>query len=196
MSTSPYTPGSIHHRSRGGAAQAPEFAAVPTSCCQEFDAMKRDRFELLSAYLDGEVTPDERQMVLGWLRDDPDVRCLYNRLITLRQGLRDDTQIDNCDVDVTLSGVFRSLNHRFQLISMASVGVVVIGALNLLSGSFSSSGFGSSNLLWRWVLAPESESLSIALDQPAFPIPDASAAIPADGVSIQDKGGLPVDSDL
>lgn len=158
--------------------------------------MKRDRFELISAYLDGEVTPDERQLVLGWLRDDPDVRCLYNRLLTLRQGLRDDLRVAPCDVDVTLSGVFRSLNQRFQLITMASAGVAVIGLLNLLSGGLGSSSFGSSQVFSRWTLMPDNESLHIALDQPAFPIPDASAAIPADGTALQDKGGLPIDSDL
>lgn len=52
------------------------------------DNLKRDRFELLSAYLDGEVTADERRQVDVWLDTDPKVQRLYSRLLRLRQGLR------------------------------------------------------------------------------------------------------------
>ncbi len=54
----------------------------------ELDAMQRDRFELLSAYLDGEVTATERQQVENWLESDPEVQCLYKRLLKLRQGMQ------------------------------------------------------------------------------------------------------------
>jgi negative regulator of sigma E activity len=52
------------------------------------DMVKRDRFELLSAYLDGEVTAAERKQVEQWLEQDPFVQRLYARLLKLRQGLR------------------------------------------------------------------------------------------------------------
>ncbi len=45
-----------------------------------------DRFELLSAYLDGEVSPAERQQVQSWLDSDPQTQYLYQRLLKLRQG--------------------------------------------------------------------------------------------------------------
>jgi hypothetical protein len=44
------------------------------------DMVKRDRFELLSAYLDGEVTATERKQVEEWLANDASVQCLYARL--------------------------------------------------------------------------------------------------------------------
>ncbi len=40
---------------------------------------KRDRFELLSAYLDGEVIAAKRQQIEDWLRNDPGVQYLYVR---------------------------------------------------------------------------------------------------------------------
>ncbi|MEA5620965.1 zf-HC2 domain-containing protein [Cronbergia sp. UHCC 0137] len=46
-----------------------------------------DRFELLSAYLDGEITAVERRQVEEWLVSDPSVKRLYGRLLKLRQGL-------------------------------------------------------------------------------------------------------------
>lgn len=50
--------------------------------------MMRDRFELLSAYLDGEVTATERRQVEALLANDPAVRRLYDRLLGLRQGFQ------------------------------------------------------------------------------------------------------------
>jgi negative regulator of sigma E activity len=52
------------------------------------DMVKRDRFELLSAYLDGEVTATERKQVEEWLANDPSVQKLYSRLLKLRHSLR------------------------------------------------------------------------------------------------------------
>ena len=46
------------------------------------------RFELVSAYLDDEVTADERQLVAQWLQDDPEIRRMYRQLLMLRQAIR------------------------------------------------------------------------------------------------------------
>lgn len=43
----------------------------PPASSESLDNLKRDRFELLSAYLDGEVTSSERHQVEDWLRSDP-----------------------------------------------------------------------------------------------------------------------------
>jgi anti-sigma factor RsiW len=49
------------------------------------DMHNRNRFELLNAYLDGEVTADERRQIENWLTTDPQVQCLYARALKLRQ---------------------------------------------------------------------------------------------------------------
>lgn len=136
--------------------------------------IKRDRFELLSAYLDGEVTPYERQLVNSWLAHDPTAKCLYNRLLCLRQGLKSSPIEPIYTVDETLSGVFAGLNRRFQKTCMAGAGVLAIGALGFLSGVFS-----PQQMLLQQAAAPSSaaddaEVLEIALDKPAFPIPGVS----------------------
>jgi hypothetical protein len=61
-----------------------EIGLDATAC----SASQRDRFELLSAYLDGEVTASERRQVEAWLATDAKTQCLYSRLLTLRQGLQ------------------------------------------------------------------------------------------------------------
>lgn len=45
----------------------------------------RDLFELLSAYLDGEVTAKERRQIEDLLTADPGVQGLYARVLKLRQ---------------------------------------------------------------------------------------------------------------
>ena len=46
------------------------------------------RFELLSAYVDNEVTAEERKLVAQWLMDDPATQQMYKRLLMLRQAIR------------------------------------------------------------------------------------------------------------
>ena len=45
-------------------------------------------FELLSAYLDGEVTSEQRQQVQELLKQDPETKALYQRLLALREGFQ------------------------------------------------------------------------------------------------------------
>jgi anti-sigma-K factor RskA len=55
---------------------------------KDMDSLQRDRFELLSAYLDGEVTAAERARVQQLLATDADMQRLHDRLLKLRQGLQ------------------------------------------------------------------------------------------------------------
>ncbi|PSO55938.1 MAG: Fis family transcriptional regulator [Cyanobacteria bacterium QH_1_48_107] len=52
------------------------------------DDRQRDRFELLSAYLDGEASAAERKQVQQWLETDPEMQRLYARALKLSQGIQ------------------------------------------------------------------------------------------------------------
>jgi len=52
----------------------------------DIDSIQKDDFELLSAYLDGEVTAAERREVQNRLTTDPEMQRLHKRLLKLRQG--------------------------------------------------------------------------------------------------------------
>jgi hypothetical protein len=192
MSIPPYMPVKLE-KELGQAEDYGEVREGILSSCQDIDVLKRDRFELLSAYLDGEVTPDERRMVLNWMNSDPQAKCLYNRLMCLRQGFREGSHGQSCDADVAIDRVFQCLNYRMKLVGMAGLGVFVLGVLSMLSG-----GLGSSPGIWRWAAAVQSESLEIALDQPAFPIPKAPVEATATlGTSFVDgESVLPIESEL
>ena len=189
MTTFSYTPSHVQSLPTESVQDNGQALPPVTPCGHGLDATKRDRFELLSAYLDGEVTPDERQQVLSWLRDCDDTRCLYNRLLNLRQGMRTQVCPPACDSDETLGGVFHQLNHRLRLATMACAGVAAFSVIHLLSG-----GAGAGNGAWRMATGSQPEALHIALDQPAFPIPEISSVLDVGGPI--DQGGLPIDSEL
>lgn len=188
MTTSSYTPSHVQSLTTNPVQNDGKALQPITPCGHGLDATKRDRFELLSAYLDGEVTPNERQQVLSWLRDCDDTRSLYNRLLSLRQGMRTQACPPACDTDETLGGVFHQLNHRIRLVSMACAGVAAFSVIHLLSGA------GAGNGAWRMATGSQPEVLHIALDQPAFPIPETSSMLDVSGPI--DQGGLPIDSEL
>jgi anti-sigma factor RsiW len=48
----------------------------------------QDHFELLSAYLDRELTPEENQQVEQWLNNDPQAQQTYKHLSQLRYHLQ------------------------------------------------------------------------------------------------------------
>lgn len=174
---------------RGGVNQTPNHQMDHP---QDIDVTKRDRFELLNAYVDGELPPEERRMVLDWMNSDPKAKCLYNRLMRLRQGFREQGCSPCSDTDAVVAQVFHCLNYRVKLMGMAGAGVLVLGMLSLLSGSI-----GQYQSIWRWASMGKQESLEIALDQPAFPIPKApTSAVVLDSDTVEGAGVLPVESEL
>lgn len=100
------------------------------------DNLKRDRFELLSAYLDGEVTVNERRQVEQWLETDQHIRCLYSRLLKLRQGMRTmAVPVSERSVEQTIESVYKKVD-RSPKVAVAWVGA----ALALLAIPLFSSG--------------------------------------------------------
>jgi len=54
----------------------------------EFAGSADEAFELLSAYLDDEVTEEERCLVQHWLASDPEMKSHYQKQLKLRQAMR------------------------------------------------------------------------------------------------------------
>ncbi|MEA5463063.1 anti-sigma factor family protein [Leptothoe sp. PORK10 BA2] len=73
-------------QSDGNQLPAGETPEQRTEHLETYD--EEERFELLSAYLDDEVTAAERQQVAQWLMDEPHTLQMYRRLLMLRQAIR------------------------------------------------------------------------------------------------------------
>lgn len=140
------------------------------------DMQKRDRFELLSAYLDGEVTAAERRQVQEWLDTDPQVQQLYNRLLKLRSALRTVPIQQEVSADQTIDAFFDRLDRRptrrWRWGGVA-IAAVFVGALATLLP-------GRDSLVPQLAQSPtpSSEPLMVALNEPLVNIPKAAVTSP------------------
>lgn len=159
------------------------FLNQDVSSCQPFDVMdnlKRDRFELLSAYLDGEVTAAERRQVEEWLANDPTIQCLYSRLVKLRQGMRNlPAPPASLPTEQTVQQVMRRVGRPQPMAVLAwggaAIAAVFVGLVSNLAPTASVSNFVATPSPATTSTAIESEALILAIDQPIIEIPRAIA---------------------
>jgi hypothetical protein len=161
-----------------------------------------DRFELLSAYLDGEVTAAERRQVEKWLVTDESVKCLYARLLKLRQGVRSmPVPTSQHSPEVTFQQVWKRVSNRYRLGWMfggAAIATCVIGSL---------SGFIPGNTpqlqMAQQTIKPtvrETEPplkvspLMVALNNPVIEIPKTAVSLPQN--SVEQSGIVEPGTDL
>jgi len=153
------------------------------SPCPRDDAdatdLSLEQFDLLSAYLDGEVTSSERQKVRYWLESDPNFQKSYQKLLHLQQGL---THLSTPSVSSIPSDlpqqIFRKFDrqrhHRNWRIAGGFTAVV------LLTTAFSQINFSENS--WTAKLAKHfaapgqihSQPLKLALNRPLVEIPTAT----------------------
>jgi anti-sigma factor RsiW len=169
----------------------PNFPELPTlkGCCtvnQPIDGinmLKRDRFELLSAYLDGEVTAAERRQVEDWLANEPEVQRLYARLLKLRQELRTlPVPPVEQSVEQTIQHVFRRINRRVHLTVICGGTAIAALFIGAVSGTLPARQFAEIAQSPKSVVAP-GETLMVALNTPVVEIPKAAVAAPENAIT-------------
>ncbi len=150
--------------------------------------MQRDRFELLSAYLDGEVTAAERHQIETWLATDASTQRLYARLLLLRQKLQT-MPISKSDqsVEQLVNCVTARIEHRPRhlLWGGLAIAALVVGAV---LGSMPRQTYAPSvatNSLNQTDEVP-SDSLMIALNRPPIEIPKTSLSSPINSLPKSD----------
>jgi negative regulator of sigma E activity len=159
----------------------------------------RDRFELLSAYLDGEVTAEERCQVEQWLAEDPQVQNMHRRLMMLRQGFKTmPAPIATRPVEQTIENVFEKVDRRsrFRLLTggagfaaaAAALVATVVGVHQFNQGSAPQLAAKSNSSAIGKATDPASpEELQVALDEPVLLISKMPTTDPALN---QDLNGL------
>jgi anti-sigma factor RsiW len=151
------------------------------------DMEKRDCFELLSAYLDGEVTATERRQVEEWLSTDASIKCLYKRLLNLRQGLHNiPIPAGNQSTETTIEQVLTRANRRYQfslIFGGAAIAACVLGAISGLLPGNSSRMLEMAQTRPITELTPEATQpvavdlpLMVALNNPVIEIPKTAIA--------------------
>ncbi len=152
------------------------------------DMVKRDRFELLSAYLDGEVTATERRQVEEWLANDASVQCLYARLLKLRQGLRTlPVPTAQQSTEAAVEQVLTRLRRRSRLNWMVGGAAIAACAIGALSGLVTS-GSRTPQLARIEPIQTSSASmvppspLMVGLNKPVIEIPKAAVASPENSI--------------
>jgi anti-sigma factor RsiW len=137
-----------------------------------------DRFELISAYLDGEVSPTERKQVQQWLDHDPEIQQLHSRLLRLRQGFQSlPIPPLSQSPEALATAVFQKIDQRrvrrFWILGTGAIAAIFVGAVVYI--------LPNSNPIPRFAENPSldtSEALMIAVNQPVVEIPKAAVSTP------------------
>lgn len=153
-----------------------------TTASSKLDYTEEDCFELLSAYLDGEVTPQERKLVQQWLDCEPQIKKLYLQLRRLHNGLENLTAPASTTPTEQISAkvfesIDRSQRRRKALVwSSGAIAALCVAALSNL--------FSVNSPTFKFVQSPEQDSVNqtlmvaVAIDKPAVRIPKTAVAFP------------------
>lgn len=147
----------------------------------DLDSLQKDDFELLSAFLDGEITAVERQQVQTRLTNDAEMQRLHKRLLKLRQGF---IGMENLPLPVASQSaasltqqVFAKVDKRRRLRLGFGIGgaiaALAVGTLSfLLTPSPTPSSFQFvQEPNFQAKSPPKSELLMIAVNRPIIEIP-------------------------
>ena len=144
--------------------------------------LERDRFELLSAYLDGEVTPAERQQVQQWIETDPKIQQLYSRLLQLRQGMqtlpfpKPEQSVQQFSEEVFRRISRRQHNRRAWLWGGGALAALFIGVVSTVLTETHSP---TPQIAQSPQTETNAELLMVALNRPAVAIPPAVVSYPS-----------------
>jgi anti-sigma factor RsiW len=138
-----------------------------------FDGALGERFELLSAYLDGEATASERQQVQAWLASDPAFANQYRQMQRMQQAISA-IPVPSSDKSATqlADEVFTKIEHRrtqnkLRWIGGGAIAATLMAALASLGGLF-----GTNNSQWQMANKANTPApLMVALNDPILSIP-------------------------
>jgi len=140
------------------------------------------RFELLSAYIDGEVTRDEEELVEKWLSDDVNFRRLYQQQLKLRQLLIElpvpvaANSSVKAETEVMVNRVFAEIDKRSQRRKwkMAGIGLAAATVVGIFGSIFTINTSPQFSPVTNNIspTAPIAEEpVLIAMEEPLVPLP-------------------------
>jgi anti-sigma factor RsiW len=138
-------------------------------------AILDERFELLSAYLDGEVTTTERQQVEAWLANDRAFQHQYRQMQQLHVAFPRMTVPISQSAEALSAGVFAKLDrHRNRKLSWIGGGAIAATLAAAIAGFGGLFGDNSPQLQFAANKANTPAPLMVALNDPILSIPAKS----------------------
>ncbi|WP_293066171.1 MULTISPECIES: anti-sigma factor [unclassified Okeania] len=129
--------------------------------------MEQERFELVSAYLDGEVTPSQRREVELLLATDPVAKHLYQRLLQLHSEFQRMPVPPKVEpVEIMVDRVFDKIDRRSKRNFVLGGSAIAALCIAFISGIISNS---RTNIL-QLAEHSNSETVQIALNEPVIEI--------------------------
>jgi anti-sigma factor RsiW len=137
-------------------------------------AILDERFELLSAYLDGEVTVSERKQVEAWLASDRAFQHQYRQMQQLHLALPRITVPSSQSPQALATGVFAKLDRQRQRklawIGGGAIAATLVAAVSGLNGLFGD----NPRLQFAANKANTPAPLMVALNDPILAMPNKS----------------------
>jgi anti-sigma factor RsiW len=124
-----------------------------------------EKFELLSAYLDGEVSATERKQVEEWLASDAEFQQTYQQMLTLQGGLRSMPAEQSIPTEQLVTQVMNRLDRQPKLWAWGSLGAAAALVIGALSGVLT----GNQGGMMQMAQQPNTQSQSIEVPQPSIP---------------------------
>jgi anti-sigma factor RsiW len=155
-----------------------------------FMTIPEERFELLSAYIDGEVTEAEEQLVEQWLSDDVNFRSLYQQQLKLRQSLIDlpvpiaANSSVKLEADAMVKRVMAEIDKRShrKKWKLAGIGISVAAVIGVFGSLFTfnnNSQFSPVTSNINELKPPaqvKPETILIAMEEPLVPLPKSMSS--------------------
>jgi anti-sigma factor RsiW len=142
-----------------------------------------ERFELLSAYMDGEVTAEERRLVESWLANEPKVQQMHQRLLALKDGFSALPMAERSrPIETTIDQVFEKVERRSRLrvlvggsiAAAAAIVATVVGINSVGNGSLQFASQTANRTQTRVAPSPVEEKMTagylVSLEEPVIPL--------------------------
>jgi anti-sigma factor RsiW len=152
----------------------------------ELHVLDEERFELLSAYMDGEVTAAERKQIETWLDSDPEFQLVYKQMLQMQRSFHTMSVPPTESIETTVQQVMARIDRRPRLMVVwsglgAAAAAAFVGAVAVIPGlnpGQQLTNMAPANIAPRYVpeagatqvMAP---NLMLVLDRPPVEIPAA-----------------------
>ena len=149
---------------------------------------QEDYFELLSAYLDGELEPAECAKVQQWLDEEPEIKRIYIQLLKLQNQMQNSAAPPSTISTAELSaGVFSQLDRtkRKQRSLVWCGSAIAAAVLAAISGMIPGINFSSLRMAKSSTQTDFSAPimLAVAVNKPAINIPKAATTYPPKNIN-------------